>query len=440
VLTRFRDYIHQHDLIGPEDRILLAVSGGIDSMVMVHLFRTAGYTFGVAHGNFGLRGKESDGDEQFVKAYCEEHGFPFYGKRFDTKNYAEEKKISVQMAARELRYAWFDELIEKDRYHWLATAHQLSDNVETVLMRWSNGAGLHQLTGIPRKNERIVRPLLFATREEIAAFARSSGIAWREDSSNLATHYQRNFIRHEIIPRLKEINPSLEETFAVSLEKLEGATEIMNRGLEQLRDAMTRTDGRDFLIDKNLLLLLQHPAFVCYEWLRPYGFELDRCKQLVGALTSQPGARFLSATHVAVIDRENIIVSPVEEEFHDVLLEDGQDKAALGPWVMHLSTQKGRSISPDPRAASFNFASIRFPLLWRGWKHGDTFVPLGMNKSKKVSDFLVDERVPLTQKSRVTVIISGEDIIWVAGYRVDERFKVTPSTKTTLTLRLEDRK
>ncbi len=440
MLSRFRDYIHHHDLFGPEDRILLAVSGGLDSMVMLHLFRDAGYTLGVAHGNFGLRGKESDGDEQFVKTYCEAHGFPFYSKRFDTKNYAEEKKISVQMAARELRYAWFNELIEKGQYHWLATAHHLSDNVETVLMRWSNGSGLDQLTGIPRKNERIVRPLLFASRDEISAFARSTGIEWREDTSNLATHYQRNFIRHEIIPRLKEINPSLEQTFSNSLEKLEGAAELMRRGLEQLRDAITHTDGRDFLIDKSLLLLLQNPAYVCYEWLRPFGFELDRCKQLVEALTAQPGSRFLSATHVAVVDRDNIIVSPKEEEFQDVLVEDGQDKAALGPWVMYFGTEAGTGISKDPRVATLDYARVRFPLLWRGWRHGDSFVPLGMTKSKKVSDFLIDERVPLTEKDRVTVIVSGDEIVWIAGYRVDERFKVTPATRTMLTLRLQPHK
>ena len=437
MLTRFRNYIEHHDLVGPKDRILLAVSGGLDSMVMLHLFQASDYSVAVAHGNFGLRGKESDGDESFVREYCALHKISFYGKQFDTKNYAETKKVSLQMAARDLRYAWFNELIEEGRYHWLATAHHLNDNVETVLLRWSNGAGLDQLTGIPRKNERIVRPLLFASREELAAFARASKIAWREDSSNLATNYQRNFIRHEVIPKLKEINPSLETTFSGTLEKLEGASELMRRGLEQLKDSMARTEGRDFLIDKNLLLLLKNPAFVCYEWLRPFGFEFDRCKQLVAALSEQSGSRFMSTTHVAVIDRENIIVSPKEEEFHDVLVEEGQDKAALGPWVLTIHVEKGRAISEDPLCATVEIANIRFPLLWRRWKPGDSFVPLGMSKTKKVSDFLIDERVPVTDKNRVTVLVSGQEIVWIAGYRVDDRFKVTPATRQVLRMQLE---
>ncbi len=437
MLTRFQNYIEQHNLVGAGDRILLAVSGGLDSMVMLHLFRACGYSLGVAHGNFGLRGKESEGDELFVREYCGLHKVPVYSKRFDTKNYAETKKISIQMAARDLRYGWFNELMEEGEYHWLATAHHLNDNVETVLLRWSNGAGLDQLTGIPRKNERIVRPLLFASRADISLFARTSGIAWREDSSNLATNYQRNFIRHEVIPKLKEINPSLEETFAGTLEKLEGASELMRRGIEQLKDSVTRKEGRNFLIDKNLLLLLRNPAFICYEWLKPFGFEFDRCKQLVASISSQPGARFFSPTHIAVIDRENIIVSPKEEEFHDVLVEEGQDKAALGPWVLDICKEAGMIISENPWCATLDYSKVRFPVLWRRWKPGDSFVPLGMNKRKKVSDFLIDERISMPDKERVTVLVSGDEIVWIAGYRVDDRFKVGPGTRNVLRMQLD---
>ncbi len=437
MLTLFQKYIEQNDLVEPGDRILLAVSGGLDSMVMLHLFQACGYPLGVAHGNFGLRGKESDVDESFVSTYCGVHKIPFYGKRFDTKNYAERKKISIQMAARDLRYAWFNELLEEGKYHWLATAHHLNDNVETVLLRWANGSGLDQLTGIPRKNDRIIRPLLFASREAIGAFAKTEKISWREDSSNLATNYQRNFIRHEIIPKLKEINPSLEETFAGTIEKLQGASELMRRGLDQLKDGITRIEGRNLLIDKSLLLLLGNPAFVCYEWLRPYGFEFDRCKQLVAAIAAQSGTRFLSATHIAVIDRENIIVSPREAEFHDVLVEDGQDKVALGPWVLNLHIEKRDVISEDPANASLDYSRLRFPLLWRRWKPGDAFIPLGMKRTKKVSDFLIDERIPVSDKNRVTVLTSAEEIIWLVGYRVDDRFKVTSETDIVLAIQLE---
>lgn len=442
MLEAFQQYIREHDLLGNTDRVLLAVSGGLDSMVMLHLFREAGYAMGVAHGNFGLRGSESEGDEAFVGAYCRKHGLPFYSKRFDTKNYAESHKLSVQMAARELRYTWFNELLLEGHYHWLATAHHLNDNVETVLLRWSHGSGLDQLTGIPRKNDRIIRPLLFASREEIAAFARSAGITWREDSSNLATNYQRNFMRHEVIPKIKEINPSLETTFALSLEKLEGAAELMRRGLEQLRDSMTRQEGRNLVVDKHLLLLLQHPGYILYAWLRDYGFEYERCKQMAAAAAQgQSGARFMSVSHTAVVDRDTILISPRDrDEYHDVLVEDWQDKAALGPWVMHFHQEKGTQISRDPAVATVDYSRVKFPLLWRKWKPGDSFVPLGMKGAKKLSDFLIDEQVPLTEKGRVTVVLSGEDIVWVAGYRIADYFKVTGQTHTVLSMRLETHK
>lgn len=442
MLKRFREYLERFDLAGRDDRVLIAVSGGLDSMTLLHLFREAGYVPGVAHANFGLRGKESDGDEAFVKEYCQKHKLSFYSKRFDTKNYAEGHGLSVQMAARDLRYAWFDELMMEGGYHWLATAHHLSDNLETVLLRWSSGAGLDQLTGIPRKNDRVIRPLLFATRDEIVAYAKAEKIAWREDSSNQSTEYARNFIRHEVIPKLKEINPSLESTFAQGLEKLEGASELMRRGLGQLRDAMTRQEGTDLFIDKSLLLLLQHPAVVCYEWLKEFGFDFDRCRQLaVAAASGQSGARFLSGSHQAVVDRDYIIVAPLShEEFHDVWVEDGQDKAALGPWVLYVRKERGMTISTDRSVATVDASTIRFPLLWRKWKPGDRFVPFGMTKTKKLSDFLVDEQVPLVEKDRVTVICSGDEVVWVAGYRTDNRYKVHAKTEIVLTLRLESRK
>lgn len=436
MLPKFIDYISRHDLVGKADRILLAVSGGLDSMVMLHLFKEAGYEVGVANCNFGLRGKESDGEEKFVKEYCADHEIKCFVKGFDTKNYAEEKKISIQMAARELRYAWFNQILEQEKYHWLATAHHLNDNLETVLLRLSHGAGLDQLAGIPKKNDKIVRPLLFASREEIHAYAIAHSIPWKEDSSNQATHYQRNFIRHQVIPKLKEINPSLEETFSGTVEKLDGALEQMHRGLGQLKDTITRQEGRNFLIDISLLRLLKNPEFVCYEFLRPYGFEFDRCKQLVAALDSQAGAKFFSSSYEAVIDREYIIVTPQEAAFHEILVEEGQDKAALGPWILSIKEQTGKRISKDVLCATVDESKVRFPLIWRKWKNGDSFVPLGMTKRKKVSDFLIDEQVPLTDKNRVTVLESGGEIVWVAGYRVDDRYKVTDETRSVLVMHL----
>ena len=376
MLTKFRDFVVRHDLFDPHDRILLAISGGLDSMVMLQLFREGGFRFSAAHCNFRLRGSASDEDEDFVLQFCRHTGIECFIERFDTKNYAEQSRLSVQMAARELRYAWFTRLMEKEKFHWLATAHHLNDNLETVLLRWSKGSGLDQLTGIPLKTEKIVRPLLFAKREELEAYATEKKLKWKEDASNITDDYQRNFIRHQIVPRLKEINPSLEDTFVHTLEKLEGAREMMRRGLEQLKDNITREEGDRFFIDKSLLLLLKNPAFVCYEWLRGYQFEWDRCQQLVDSLQSQPGKQFFSSTHVAVIDREFIIVSPRDTWSDEILIEEGQDKAQLGPWQLTMRRTGGNEIAAEATSASVDYVTLKFPLRWRRWKQGDVFIPL----------------------------------------------------------------
>ncbi len=432
MLERFRSFVAGHALFEPKDRVLLAVSGGVDSMVMVHLFIDAGFEFGVAHCNFQLRGKDSEHDQAFVADYCHKRGIPFFTENFSPKNYAEESGMSLQMAARELRYAWFTKVLERENYHWLATAHHLNDNIETVMFRWVNGGGLDQLTGIPLKNERVIRPLLFATRSEIDKYALDYKIKWREDSSNASDDYSRNFIRHEVIPKLKEINPSLEKTFTDSIQKLKGAHELMVRALEQLKDSITKTEGNQFFIDINLLLLLKNPGFICYEWLRPMGFDWDRCDQLVSSLPGQPGRKFLSATHEAVIDREYIVISPVGEWSGEVFVEEGQDKAALGPWTISIRKLSQARVIGDRRYACLDISKLRFPLLWRKWKPGDSFFPLGMKHKKKVSDLLIDDKISVADKAHVTVLESQGEIVWVAGHRIDDRYKITDQTKSVL--------
>ena len=336
------------------------------------------------------------------------------------------------MAARELRYEWFNEILGKENYHWLATAHHLNDNLETVLLRWTRGASLELLTGIPLKKGKVIRPLLFATREEILSYAVSRKINWREDASNATDDYQRNFIRHQIVPKLKEVNPSLEATFYNSLEKIRGSHELMQRGLEQLKDNITRMEDQNFLIDKSLLVLLKNPTFICYEWLRPYGFEWDRCVQLVDALEAQSGKKFLSSTHEAVVDREYIIVSPLRELMNEILIEEGQDKAGLGTWQLTIKESRGNNFNNSPDTASIDRSKVKFPLLWRKWRSGDFFYPLGLGQRKKVSDFLIDEKVPVSNKNLVTVIESAGEVIWIVGHRIDDRYKVTSKTKSVL--------
>ncbi|HQQ98358.1 MAG TPA: tRNA lysidine(34) synthetase TilS [Cyclobacteriaceae bacterium] len=432
MLEAFQSYISRHRLAEPGDRILLAVSGGLDSMVMLDLFAQAGYTIGVAHANFQLRSAESDRDEGLVKQRCQELGIACYGQHFNTKNYAEVNHLSVQMAARELRYTWFNEVLEREQYHWLATAHHRDDNMETVLMRWIKGGGLDQLTGIPMRNGKIIRPLLFASRDEILAYATARKITWVEDSSNHTDNYQRNYIRHKIIPHIREINPSVGVTFESGLEKMRGSHEMMQRGLGQLKDSITRQEGSHLFIDKTLLSMLDNPAFVCYEWLRPWGFDFDRCQQMVSSLQGTSGSQFFSDTHLAVVDREAIIVSPREEWSHEILLEEGQDKAALGPWKLTVTRSTDTRLNRGADSAVLDADRIKFPLVWRKWRNGDFFVPLGLSHRKKVSDFLIDEKVSRTRKNVVTVLESAGSIVWVVGFRVDDRYKVTSETRSVL--------
>lgn len=430
----FQSFIERHDLAFRHDRILLAVSGGVDSMVMLHLFREGGYRIAVAHCNFQLRGTASEEDEAFVSAFCKEHGITFHSKRFDPKNYARENGVSLQMAARDLRYAWFEELASKEKFATIATAHHLNDNLETLLLRVTHGAGLDQLTGIPVRNDRIIRPLLFATRNQIESFATSRGINFRKDASNDTVEYSRNFIRHKVVPLLKEINPGLETTTADTLAKLEGAHELMTRGLEQLKDTILRREGDTWYLDKNILSFLKNPAFVCYECLKPLGFNWDRCVQMAQAFDGQPGRQFFSESHRAVIDRDSIIVTRKTTLHEEILVEEGQDKAALGNFRIELKI-KTPKVTSDADVAHLDLTKIIFPLSWRKWQKGDSFFPLGMSHPKKISDFLIDEKVPLSAKDDVTVLLSGGQVIWVVGYRVDDRYKVTPATRKSLEIR-----
>jgi tRNA(Ile)-lysidine synthase len=424
------------------DKILLAVSGGMDSMVMLRLFHQAGYAIAVAHCNFQLRSAEANGDEEFVKAKCAQWNIPFFCKRFDTNNYASENGLSIQMAARELRYAWFNELLEKEKIDWMAIAHHLNDSIETVLLNLTKGAGIEGLLGIPAQNKKIIRPLLFATREEIENYAAEEGIAWREDESNESDDYQRNFIRHQVVTKLKEINPSLEKTFEETTKKLHGANEMMGVWVERWKKENLKTDGDKTLIDKNgfdrNLFSTNYHSLLLYEILKEYDYNFDQCENIFKAIDGQAGKRFLSATHELIVDRANLILIKQQEELNKVILAADQHEIALGKWQLNFEAKHGNALpAPNKNMAGLDAAFIQFPLTWRRWKAGDSFFPLGMKHRKKVSDFLIDEKISLPDKEWVTVLESAGEIVWVVGLRIDERFKVTLGTERTVQFRLQ---
>lgn len=418
----------------------MAVSGGMDSMVMLHLFHQAGFSIAVAHCNFQLRGEESDEDEIFVAAKCKKWGIPFHSIRFDTNNYAIQHGLSVQMAARELRYNWFHQVKEKENIDWIATAHHLSDSVETVLLNLSRGTSLDGLLGIAEKNGFVIRPLLFATHNEITNYAAETGVVWREDRSNETDDYQRNFIRHQIIPKLKQVNPDFEQSIAKMVERLSGDGAILTHAIEVWKKQFQRNENDKVILAKKGFepsLDDSYNSALLWRLLRGFGFHFDQSKKIVQALNGQSGKQFLSTSHQLVVDREYLILVPLSSELAEVTIEEGQVDAYMGNrQLTFLSTTIGGSINNEEAAIMLDIDSLRFPLTWRKWKAGDFFFPLGMTGRKKISDFLVDQKVSLVDKRAVSVLESAGEIAWVVGYRIDDRFKVKPTTEHVLLITL----
>ncbi len=443
LVDKFRKYITEHALVNPDDRILLTVSGGVDSMVMMDLFVNAGYNVGVAHCNFQLRGAESDEDEVLVSQRAAYYGLPFYNRRFDTKGEMEASGESVQMAARRLRYAWFDALSEEHGYDAVAIAHHADDSIETFFINLMRGTGLKGLTGIHKVNGKIIRPLLFASRREILDYAAAGGIPYREDSSNRSTKYMRNKIRLGIVPLLRDINPNFTELMGANISRLTDAQLFIDRCIENiLNESVTDLDGLTVIdpakIDPRMPL-----NYVIYEIMNSgFGFKGDVVDRLVDALQrGATGKRFYSRDYSAVIDRGRIIVGPVTDgDDCESQLAAESHKIYCGNsvlYVEHTDIDRVESLRQPQDAALLDGDKLQWPLTVRRWRPGDWFVPFGMNGRKLVSDFLIDEKVSVPEKKRQFVLLSGDDIVWVIGRRIDDRYRVGDTTENILRIKRE---
>ena len=437
MLEQFLNHIEQNDLCDKSDAILLAVSGGVDSMAMLYLFREAGFHIGVAHCNFQLRGKESEADEEFVREVCKELDVPFFFRRFETEAYAWENTLSIQMAARELRYAWFEELLIKNTYRFLATGHHFDDSMETILLNLTRGSATDGLAGIPIKNGSVIRPLLFASRKQIEKYAAMKGLVWREDLSNMTDDYQRNFIRHQVVPKLKELNPSLELTWQSGIEKIHGDLALLHHAFADWKKQFITESVERITIQKNAFVSFPGGGSLLWRFIKSFGFNFEQSKEIISSLHGQPGKRFFSSSHLLVVDRDLLIITSIQHNWHEVLIEKGQLQSILGPW--HLQMEKIRELPEliNENEAYLEESMVTFPITWRKWKPGDSFVPLGMEHKKKLSDFFIDRKVSMADKELVTLLESDGIIVWVAGHRIDDRFKVTSKTtsivKFTLT-------
>ncbi|MBW6498546.1 MAG: tRNA lysidine(34) synthetase TilS [Bacteroidales bacterium] len=433
LLHRFGAFVASYQLFEEHDRILLAVSGGIDSMVMARLFSLSGKSFGLAHCNFSLRGNDSDLDEQLVKRSAMMLGVPFYSATFDTREFAQQNKISIQEAARELRYEFLQETAIEYGYDRIATAHHLDDSIETMLINLIRGTGVRGLAGIPLKNENIIRPLLFATRQEIEAFALEHQIDFRTDASNLQDKYLRNRIRHHIIPILKELNPAMNQSMHAFIGRMQQAAELLELEVEKQKTECISPEREGFAIEIAKLQALPQPELMLYEFLRDCHFSGTVCRELLESLEAQSGKRFYSETHMAIKDRQKIFVKPLrgsEEPMVYSVYESTKQTEVSGAvfFFETLPAEKDMPFPASEETAMLNYDLLEFPLELRKARAGDSMVPLGMKGRKKLSDLLTDQKIPRHLKEEVWVVVSGGEIAWVAGIRISEMFRITHET------------
>ncbi len=432
-------YISKHCLFAKNEKVLVAASGGVDSMVLCHLFKKSNTDFGIAHCNFKLRGKDSDEDEAFVKKTAYQWGVPYFTASFDTEKFAAQQKISIQLAARQLRYEWLWKICNDEGFDKLATAHHLDDNIETVLFNFAKGTGIKGMRGIFPKKNKLIRPLLFATKKEVLEYAENNEIQYREDSSNISEKYTRNKIRHQIIPVLETINPSFQHSAGETIRHLREVELLYEYAIGRLKSEIVKPEFNEEgkLICQKILIkkLLSSPApsTVLFELLKPYGFNNTHTCQILQSIDNQPGSFFFSNEYRLLIDRTYLIL----EEYKDINksihieLEPGQSTYSIPDGKLTFKELEGSPVAfpKNNQLTIFDADKIVWPITLRHWQSGDVFQPLGMSgRRKKLQDLFTNEKLSRSEKEKVWVMESGGNICWVVGIRSDERFKVTDET------------
>ena len=437
MLDRVRQFIEENNLFSlTTDPLLVTVSGGQDSVALLDVLHRLGVPLAVAHCHFGLRGDEADADEQFVRKLAKQYEASYFVEFFQTKAFAQQEGISTQMAARALRYQWFEQVRQREGLAYIATAHHQRDAAETMLLNLTHGTGLAGLHGIPAKNGYLVRPLLTVDKPALFDYLVENRLIWREDASNDSPTYQRNRLRLEVLPVLRDINPNLDHTLQITAERVGGAEEIMRRYVQDTAAEAQHTDDEVTYLRIDTLRKTAATTLVLHELLRPFGFSYLVTKDIVAAFGAEPGRQFDSPTHRLVKDREQLVITRRNlGNFGTYQVQAGQEALKIDGLHLRLALHEadGFALPRAKNQAALDADKLKFPLTVRRWQEGDWFMPIGMKGKKKLSDFLIDQKIPLNLKDDVRVLVSGDGkIAWVIGLRPDERFKVTEETQSVL--------
>lgn len=440
MLPELLSFIKDNNLIPSGTRLLLAVSGGMDSMVMAHIFHRLPYETGIAHCNFNLRGKDSDDDQELVRSFCKSNDIPFHSVSFNTLEYAGKNGISIQMAARDLRYEWFEEIRSHNGYNLVATAHNLNDHIETILINLTRGSGITGLSGIKIKSGNIIRPLLFATREKISEYCRKESVVYREDKSNAETKYVRNKIRHLVIPVLKQINPSLEQTLMEESERFSDSAGIVNEHIDIIRRRLCFQSGDYIIFNQPGLAEYLRNKTVIYELFRVYGLKGSSTGDLINIIEGRTGSGILTDSHRIIRNRNEIIVSPLSRPADaEIIFYDFNELQSYPEFSVSIFSVDNSFVIPkEPATGCFDASKINFPLKLRRWKPGDRFYPLGMNNPKKLSDYFIDKKYSIPEKENKRVLECDNNIIWILGDKIDNRFKITSDTITAFVITVKN--
>ena len=440
LLTDFRAHWAAEFLHLQGKPVLLAVSGGADSMVLAHLFRDSAIPFGVAHCNFGLRAEASDLDEAHVRNWCLQFDVPFYTVRFDTKQHKEDWKKGTQETARILRYDWFERIRRENDYARIATAHHANDNVETLLINLFKGTGINGMHGILPENGKLIRPLLFATKVMLSEYVIANNVLYREDESNASDDYLRNAVRHQLVPVVTKLFPNAIVNVNESITRFAEAGQLFNKAIAEERKKLLEQRGKDYYIPIRKLQHRQPLATICYELLQPFGFTSAQLPHLLSLLQSDTGRFVASSTHRVIRNRDFLVITTIATAGADIV-EVGAVPCAIETEKYRFSfvvKDKPAELPTGADIACVDMDSVTLPLVLRRWRTGDYFYPLGMGmKKKKVSRLLIDQKVPLHEKENIRILECNKRIVWVSGIRLDERFKVRPGTTKVLIVKMD---